>query len=126
MPIRLLVVDDHPLVRDTLAGALGRSALVDVVGVACDGAEAVDAVARLLPDVVLIDLVMPVMDGAEATRRLLALRPGTRVVVLTSAVGGRLERAALDAGATTILRKGTGIDAVLDAVVAGSPGNVTP
>ncbi|MFE2536613.1 response regulator transcription factor [Streptomyces sp. NPDC059371] len=126
MPIRLLVVDDHPLVRDTLAGALGRSPLVDVVGVACDGAEAVDAAVRLLPDVVLMDLVMPVLDGAEATRRLLALRPGTRVVVLTSAVGGRLERAALTAGAATILHKDAGIDAVLDAVVAGSPGGTNP
>ncbi|MGW0964820.1 response regulator [Streptomyces sp. NPDC002516] len=121
MPIRLLVVDDHPLVRDTLADALGRSPLVDVVGLAGDGAEAVEAAVRLLPDVVLMDLVMPVLDGAEATRRVLELRPGTRVVVLTSAVGGRLERAALDAGAAVILRKDTGIDAVLDAVVAVSP-----
>ncbi|MBL3667221.1 response regulator transcription factor [Streptomyces sp. M2CJ-2] len=121
MPIRLLVVDDHQLVRDTLATVLGASTLVDVVGVACDGAEAVAAVLRLAPDVVLMDLAMPVMNGAEATRRLLVLRPGTRVVVLTSAVGGRLERAALDAGACTVLHKGTGIDVVLDAIVAVAP-----
>ncbi|MFJ9587201.1 response regulator [Streptomyces acidicola] len=118
MPIRLLVVDDHPLVRGTLALALGRSALVEVVGVACDGAEAVEAVARLRPEVVLMDLAMPVLDGTEATRRLLALWPRTRVVVLTSAAGGRLEQAALDAGASRILYKDAGIDAVLDAVVA--------
>lgn len=121
MPIRLLVVDDHQLVRDTLATVLGASALVDVVGVACDGAEAVAAALRLAPDVVLMDLAMPVLNGAEATRRLLVLRPGTRVVVLTSAVGGRLEQAALDAGACTVLHKDAGIDAVLDAIVAVAP-----
>ncbi|MFB7338376.1 response regulator [Streptomyces adustus] len=126
MPIRLLVVDDHPLVRDTLSAALGRSALVDVVGVACDGAQAVEAAVRLMPDVVLMDLVMPVLNGAEATERLLTLRPGTRVVVLTSAVGGRLERAALDAGAATVLHKDAGIDTVLDAITAVSPEGVTP
>ncbi|MFF4759846.1 response regulator transcription factor [Streptomyces sp. NPDC001292] len=121
MPIRLLVVDDHQLVRDTLATILGASALVDVVGVACDGAEAVAAALRLAPDVVLMDLAMPVLNGAEATRRLLVLRPGTRVVVLTSAVGGRLEQAALDAGASMVLHKDAGIDAVLDAIVAVAP-----
>ncbi|MGW1725882.1 response regulator [Streptomyces sp. NPDC002306] len=126
MPIRLLVVDDHPLVRDALAGALGRSTLVDVVGVACDGAEAVEAGVRLLPDVVLMDLVMPVLDGAEATGRLLALRPQTRVVVLTSAVGGRLEQAAVNAGACAVLHKDVGIDAVLDAIVAAAHEGVNP
>ncbi|MFJ2114451.1 MULTISPECIES: response regulator [unclassified Streptomyces] len=120
MPIRLLIVDDHPLVRDTLASALGDSALVEVVGVACDGAEAVEAALRLRPEVVLMDLVMPVLDGAEATGRLLALRPLIRVVALTSAVGGRLEQAALDAGASAVLYKDTGIDAVLAAVVAAA------
>jgi DNA-binding NarL/FixJ family response regulator len=121
MPIRLLVVDDHQLVRDTLATVLGGSALVDVVGVACDGLEAVAAALRLTPDVVLMDLAMPVLNGSEATRRLLVLRPRTRVVVLTSAVGGRLEQAALDAGAATVLHKDAGIDAVLDAIVAVAP-----
>jgi DNA-binding NarL/FixJ family response regulator len=121
MPIRLLVVDDHPLVRDTVTIALRGSKLIEVVGVACDGAEAVDTAARLLPDVVLMDLAMPVLNGAEATRRLLVLQPRIRVVVLTSAAGGRLEQAALDAGASTIVYKDAGIDAVLDAIVAAAP-----
>jgi DNA-binding NarL/FixJ family response regulator len=121
MPIRLLVVDDHPFIRDSLTTALGGSELVEVVGVAGDGAEALEAAMRLLPDVVLMDLAMPVLNGAEATERLLVLQPRVRVVVLTSAAGGRLEQAALDAGAHTILYKDAGIDAVLDAVVTAAP-----
>jgi DNA-binding NarL/FixJ family response regulator len=82
--IRVLVVDDHPIVRQGLVAYLGSQPEIAVVGEAVDGQGAVSAAARLRPDVVLLDLVMPRMDGVEATRRLRELVPDTRILVLTS------------------------------------------
>ena len=71
-PIRLLVADDHPVMRAGLVAVLIEESDFEVVGEAANGAEALALVARLSPDVVLIDLQMPVMDGAEATARITA------------------------------------------------------
>lgn len=103
--IRVLLADDHQLVRSGLAALLAGSEDIEVVGTAANGAEAVDLARRLTPDVVLMDLVMPVMDGVEATRRLVADLPSAQVVVLTSFSDQERILAALDAGAIGYLLK---------------------
>lgn len=82
--ISVLIVDDHPVVREGLRTFLQLQGDLEVVGEAADGVEALEKVGELLPDVVLIDLVMPRMDGITTIRRIRALSPSTRVLVLTS------------------------------------------
>ena len=82
--IRVLVVDDHPLVRSTLTELLSDEDDLTVVGECDDGSQVVDAVERLRPDVVLMDLSMPGMGGLAATEALRGVRPEPRVVVLTA------------------------------------------
>jgi DNA-binding NarL/FixJ family response regulator len=82
--IRVLVVDDHPVVRTGVHGMLATQHRFDVVGEAADGEEAVRKVGALGPDVVLMDLRMPVLDGVEATKRIRALHNDVQVVVLTT------------------------------------------
>jgi DNA-binding NarL/FixJ family response regulator len=103
--IRLLLADDHPMVRAGLEQLLGAEDDIDVVGAARDGHEAVALAVRVGADVVLMDLSMPVLDGVEATRRLAVEAPGVRVVVLTSFADRDRILAALDAGATGYLLK---------------------
>ncbi len=103
--IRVLLADDHQLVRSGLAALLAGSEDLEVVGTASDGAEAVRLAHETRPDVVLMDLVMPVMDGVEATRQITADLPGTQVVVLTSFSDQARILAALDAGAVGYLLK---------------------
>jgi len=82
--IRVLLVDDHIVVRRGLSALLATYEEIEVVGEASGGAQGVEFARRLLPDVVLMDLVMPEMDGIEATRRIKAVSPTTHVIVLTS------------------------------------------
>jgi DNA-binding NarL/FixJ family response regulator len=103
--IRVLLADDHQLVRSGLAALLAGSEDIEVVGTAANGAEAVEMARNFSPDVVLMDLVMPVMDGVEATRRLVADVPSAQVVVLTSFSDQERIIAALDAGAIGYLLK---------------------
>ena len=114
--IRVLVVDDHELIRDTVSAELAAAGGIEVVGRCQDGAQAVAAVEADHPDVVLMDLSMPRMDGVEATGLLLAAAPETRVVIFTSAVGGRAVRAALAAGAISCVSKAAAMTEVIDAV----------
>jgi DNA-binding NarL/FixJ family response regulator len=120
--IRLLVVDDHPMVRTGLTQLLGGHDDIEVVGTASDGAEAVTAVAELAPHVVLMDLSMPGMDGCEATRRIATAHPDVRVVVLTSFVDREGILEALDAGAIGYLLKDAEPDELLRGVRAASVG----
>ncbi len=98
-PIRVLVVDDHTIVRKGICALLQTEQDIVVVGEASDGAEAIAAAAKTRPDVVLMDLVMPGVDGVEATRALLEQHPGLRVLVLTSFTADEHVLAAIKAGA---------------------------
>jgi two-component system, NarL family, response regulator LiaR len=103
--IRVLLVDDHPVVRQGLRALLSTQAGIEVVGEAGDGETAVAAAERLSADVVLMDVVMPGIDGVEALRRIGGRRPQTRVVMLTSYADERRAMEAVDAGASGFLLK---------------------
>lgn len=104
-PVRVLVVDDHPLVRAGLTALLDAAPDITVVGEAADGEHVLGAAARTRPDVVLMDLSMPGTDGVTATARLTAAHPDVQVVVLTSFSDRPRIHAALDAGAVGYLLK---------------------
>jgi DNA-binding NarL/FixJ family response regulator len=120
--IRVVVVDDHAIVRSGLEMLLATAEDIDVAGTAADGAEAVEVAARERPDVILMDLSMPDVDGIEATRRIVAADPDARVVVLTSFSDNRRILEALDAGAIGYLLKHAGPDEVLGAIRAAAAG----
>lgn len=103
--IRVLLVDDHQLVRAGLESLLSTTDDLKVVGTAADGTAAVEAAAAANPDIVLMDLSMPGVDGVEATRRLVAAQPGVQVVVLTSFSDRERILDAIDAGAVGYLLK---------------------
>jgi DNA-binding NarL/FixJ family response regulator len=103
--IRLLVAEDHPVVRDGLVRLFGGVIDIEVVAAAADGDEAVDLAAEHRPDVVLMDLRMPSMDGPEATRRLLERDPEIQVVIFTSFAEREEILRAIDAGAVGYLLK---------------------
>lgn len=104
--IRVLLADDHLVVRIGLADILSFEQDIEVVGEAADGAETVRKAAALKPDVVVMDLMMPKIDGAAATERILAANPKTRILVLTTFGGSGEMRRALAAGAAGALVKG--------------------
>ncbi len=103
--IRIVVIDDHTIVRNGLVQLLGSHADLEVVGAAGDGAAAVTLCLEHHPDIVLMDLSMPGMDGVEATRQIVAQAPGAQVVVLTSFMDRDRIVAALGAGAIGYLLK---------------------
>jgi NarL family two-component system response regulator LiaR len=103
--IRVLIADDHAVVRQGLRTFLDLQEEIAVVGEAADGEDAVDAVERLAPDVVLMDLVMPGVGGIEAIRRIRARSPATRVIVLTSFLEDEKVFPAVRAGAAGYLLK---------------------
>ena len=105
-PIRILLADDEPLIRETLRELLIEEGF-DVVGVAANGAEVIRAVEELRPEVVLIDVRMPILNGIEATRRIHAEHPNTLVVALSAYDDPALAAAAREAGAADYVPKGT-------------------
>jgi DNA-binding NarL/FixJ family response regulator len=113
--IRVVVADDHGVLRDGLASVIAAQSDMELVATAANGAEAVDLCRSNAPDVVLMDLEMPVMDGIDATKVIVAEAPGTAVLVLTSFSDRRRITGALDAGAVGYLLK----DASADDVVRG-------
>ncbi len=121
-PIRLLVADDHPVVRDGLVAMLGTQPDFAVVGEAATGAEAVRQADKLKPDVILLDLEMPELDGVEALRRVRAARDDARVIVFTAFDTDDRIVAALQAGASGYLLKGTPRDELFNAIRVVSQG----
>ena len=103
--IRVLVADDHPIVRGGIVGLLGAADDIDVVGEAADGSAAVDLAGRLRPHVVLMDLRMPRLDGVAATAQILAANPETRVLILTTYETDDQILGAIAAGASGYLLK---------------------
>ena len=103
--ISVLLVDDHPVVRQGLRTFLELQSDMEVVGEAADGEEAVASVEQLVPDVVLMDLMMPNMDGIEAIRRIRQLSPTTRVIALTGFVDDSKVFGSVKAGAAGYLLK---------------------
>ena len=120
--IRVLVVDDHAVVRDGLELLLGRFEGIACVGTATDGAEALERVRSDGPDVVLMDLSMPVMDGVQATRRLSEEAPEVAVLVLTTFADHRHVIDAVDAGAVGYLLKDSGPEQLETAIRAAARG----
>ena len=114
--IRVLVVDDHPVVRSGLVGMLDIEDDLQVVGEAADGAEALEQCRLIGPDVVLMDILMPVMDGAEATAQITATWPGIRVIALTSYLDQDYVEKTLDAGAISYLLKDARPEALTRAI----------
>jgi DNA-binding NarL/FixJ family response regulator len=121
--IRVLVVDDHAIVRQGLERLFATAPDMNLVGMAADGGEAVDLTRELKPDVVLMDLSMSTMDGAEATRRIVAEGSDVRIVVLTSFGEESRIVQALNAGAHGYLLKHIDPDDLLEAVRAASAGD---
>jgi DNA-binding NarL/FixJ family response regulator len=120
--IRVLVVDDHPIVRSGLVGLLGIETDMEVVGEAGDGDEALARVAALAPDVVLMDLRMPRLDGVGATARITAEFPSSRVLVLTTYDTDADIILAVEAGASGYLLKDTPRLQLVEAVRAAARG----
>jgi DNA-binding NarL/FixJ family response regulator len=120
--IRVQLVDDHQLLRDSLRALLDAQDDIEVVATAGDGNEALTAAAENKPDVVLMDLAMPVMGGVEATRRLLRQQPGVQVVVLTSFPDQELIFDSVQAGAVGYLLKDAAPEEVVRAVRSAAAG----
>lgn len=115
-PIRVLITDDHSIVRKGIRALLATERDIQIIGEACDGAEAVEQALVLHPDLVLMDLVMPKLDGIEATRQITTRQPGTRVLVLTSFAADDKVFPAIKAGALGYLLKDSGPSQLVEAI----------
>ncbi|WP_202613507.1 response regulator transcription factor [Ornithinimicrobium cerasi] len=122
--IRIVVVDDHQIVRDGLVALLGALDGLEVVGSASDGQDAVHVVGQTRPDVVVMDIQMPRLDGIEATRFVTGRHPEVRVVMLTMNEDDDTILAAMRAGASGYLLKGSGAEEVERAIRAAAAGGM--
>ncbi|MFC4637791.1 response regulator [Deinococcus hohokamensis] len=123
-PVRVLLVDDHAVVRQGIRMFLGTADNIDIIGEARNGQEALDLARDLEPHVVLMDLNMPVMDGITAIRELRQRSPEVEVIALTSVLEDRKVIDAVQAGATGYLLKDTDADALEEAIHAAAKGEV--
>ena len=121
-PIRVLIADDHAVLREGICALLAQYEGVSVVGQASNGAQTIQQVSQLQPDVVLMDISMPGMDGLEATREIKTRWPKTRVVVLTQHENEEYVFPLLKAGASGYVLKKAGGDELVDAIRVVSGG----
>lgn len=126
--IRLLIADDHEVIRFGLRSLLRDEPDITVIGEAADGRAAVTMVAADPPDLVLMDLSMPVLDGVSATREIVSAAPSVQVLVLTANARESTVREAFDAGASGYVLKDSPAETLLDAIrsVFGSPSPMSP
>ncbi len=124
-PIRVLIVDEHAVVRSGLAAFLLAADDLELAGEAAGGAEAVRMCKTLQPDVVLMDLVMPEVDGVAATRAIRQACPTVQVIALTSFEEGELVRGVLGAGAVGYLLKNVSAEELAEAIRAAAAGQPT-
>ena len=122
--IRVLVADDHPIVRGGIIALLSAADDIEVVGEAADGLAAVDRAVELAPDVMLMDLHMPGLDGDEATARILEQRPNVRVVILTTYESDASILTAIEAGASGYLLKAAPQEEILAGIRSVASGGV--
>ncbi len=120
--IRLLIVDDHNVVRQGLRFLLQHESDIDIVGEAADGEQAIALVRQHVPAVVLLDLLMPKMDGLTALRTIKEISPSTQVIILTSHQGDDELFDAIKAGALSYVMKTAGVDVVVESVRAAARG----
>lgn len=114
--IKVIIVDDHPVVRNGIANMLLVFDDIELIGQAGGGSELLTLCQKAVPDVILMDMVMPGMDGLETTREVLARYPDVKIVILTTFPKGELVQRALEAGAMGFLTKDAEIDALADAI----------
>ena len=128
MAVRVVLADDHQLLREGVAALLDRTSDIEVIAAVEDGVAAVDITSELRPDVVLMDVSMPVLNGIEATRSIVREQPAVRVVVLSMHADPDTVSTALAAGASGYLLKGCAAAELVAAVrsVAGGRGYLTP
>ena len=122
--VRVMIVDDHAVVREGLRNFLGMLPAIELVAEAASGAEAIELAPKAKPQVVLMDLMMPVMDGIEATRRLHEAYPDVKVIVLTSFADDDRLFPALRAGAVAYLLKDVGPKELAESIAAAARGEV--
>lgn len=123
-PLRVLIAEDHAVVREGTRQILEQDQGIAVVGEAADGATAVELAGRLEPDVILLDLHMPRMNGIEATRRIVAAQPGAAVLILSAYDDEDYVSAALEAGASGYLLKSAHSHEVVAAIRSVTQGQV--
>ncbi len=124
MATRVLIVDDHEVVRLGLCRTLDQQESLEVVGQACNGLEAIDMVAQLVPDVVVIDIAMPMLNGIDAARRIKKDHQETKIVALSMNSTRQFILDMLEAGADAYLLKTDAIDDVVSAIEAAMRGEV--
>ena len=124
MAIRLMLADDHRMLREGLRRSMTEHGF-EVVGEASDGAEAVDMAQELTPDVILMDVTMPELDGVEATRLVKAANPAIRVIMLTMHADQEVLAAAIRSGASGYLVKDCSTEEIADAIRSAVSGETT-
>jgi DNA-binding NarL/FixJ family response regulator len=120
--VRILVADDHPIVREGLVAILGTQADFDVVGEAASGSQAVEMALRLRPDVMMLDLEMPDLDGLEALRQIRASNPDARIIIFTVFDSDERILGAVESGAQGYLLKGAPREEIFNAIRVVSRG----
>ncbi len=123
--IKVMIVDDHPIVRDGLKNMLMVFDDLELIGEAENGSAALALCHVKTPDVILMDILMPVMDGIQATRAILEHYPQVKIIILTSYPEDDLVQKSLEAGATGYILKNSPIDALADAIRSVNSGSPT-